>query len=314
MPTQVVKNHATPLTHANFSDIGDLGRALGWDIDFRQLTPGPQAIPATVVAGNHVALLRMNLNRSYHQCAYPPRGTITFGVPEKGAEDWFGASYPDQSILPFNLASGVDMVSRGGFLAYTISFAEDFLWYVAETFQLPVADVLYAPSSGAFIPDSEAVQNLRFLIRSHFRNDKTPLDSEQETALAIELLRAGAGEVAIVKSCTPVVRRKAVARALEYIDQCQGEVVAVGQLCAATGISWRTLTRAFHERFGLGPKAYLNRLRLSSVRTQLSTGDGEVVIADIANSQDFWHMGQFARDYRLVYGELPSETLRRSQL
>jgi AraC-like DNA-binding protein len=312
MSTQLVATQPTQLTDVNFDDIGDLGRSFGWEMDFRQLNPGPQFIPAAAVAGNHVAVIRMSLNRGYHQRACPPPGTITFGIPERGAEDWFGAPCPAQSILPFNLPSGVDMVSRRGFLAYTLSFAEGFLRDVAETCQLPVADVLVAPCSGAFIPDSQAVQKLRRLIRSYFHDDGPLLDNEQETALAIELLRAGWGEAAIVKSSTPVARRKALARALDYINECQGEVIAVGELCAATGISWRTLTRAFQERFGLGPKAYLNRLRLTAVRTNLSTAGGEIGIADIANRHGFWHMGQFARDYRLVYGELPSATLRRS--
>jgi AraC family ethanolamine operon transcriptional activator len=34
-------------------------------------------------------------------------------------------------------------------------------------------------------------------------------------------------------------------------------------------------------------------------------------ITGIANSWDGWHMGQFAKDYRRQFGELPSETLRR---
>jgi AraC family transcriptional regulator, ethanolamine operon transcriptional activator len=32
-------------------------------------------------------------------------------------------------------------------------------------------------------------------------------------------------------------------------------------------------------------------------------------IGDIANTWGFWHMGQFAADYRRQFGELPSETL-----
>ena len=34
-------------------------------------------------------------------------------------------------------------------------------------------------------------------------------------------------------------------------------------------------------------------------------------VADIANGWGFWHMGQFAADYRRQFGELPSETLAR---
>jgi len=30
----------------------------------------------------------------------------------------------------------------------------------------------------------------------------------------------------------------------------------------------------------------------------------------VANAWGFWHMGQFARDYRRLFGELPSDTLR----
>jgi len=38
----------------------------------------------------------------------------------------------------------------------------------------------------------------------------------------------------------------------------------------------------------------------------------EAGVAEIANAWGFWHMGQFARDYRFMFGELPSETLGRN--
>lgn len=312
--TQPTDTKPVQLLPAGYSDIGDLGRTLGWDIGFRQLDAGREFIPARLLAGDHVAVLRMTLNRGYHQCAYPPPGTITFGIPEQGVEDWFGATYPDQSILPFNQASGIDLVSREGFLAYTISFTEDFLRDVSDAFQLPLADILYRPSSGALIPDSQPVQKLRFLIRSYFHENPTLIDNEQEIELAVELLRAGLGKVATAESCAPVARRKAIVLALDYIDACKEEVIKVSELSSAIDIPRRTLNRAFHERFGLGPKAYLNRLRLAAARNQISSGNEDIVIADVANQQGFWHMGQFARDYRLLYGELPSETLRRTAL
>lgn len=99
--------------------------------------------------------------------------------------------------------------------------------------------------------------------------------------------------------------------ALDYLQEHEHETVTVGEICAGTGVSWRTLNRAFLERFGIGPKGYLQRLRLTGVRAKLSTCPGNTVIADVANEWGFWHMGQFARDYRGLFGELPSETLRR---
>jgi len=38
------------------------------------------------------------------------------------------------------------------------------------------------------------------------------------------------------------------------------------------------------------------------------------LVADVANRHGFWHMGQFAKDYRKTFGELPSETLKRSRV
>ena len=37
------------------------------------------------------------------------------------------------------------------------------------------------------------------------------------------------------------------------------------------------------------------------------------IVADTANARGFWHMGQFAADYRRMFGKLPSETLARGR-
>jgi AraC family ethanolamine operon transcriptional activator len=305
---------ATPLPaqviQGEFSDAGALGRAIGFEINFRQLDNARQNIPATILAGNHVTLLKMHFNCGYHQCAYAPSGAITVGIPEVGVEDWFSATYPDQSLLLFNQASGIDLVSRRDFRAYTISIGEGFLREVSHSFQLPLADSLVSPSSGGLITNSPAVQRLRCMLRSLFCGSQ-PLH-ECETELAIELLQSGLETATLTDRSSPRTKALAIAKMLEYVEGRKGEVIGVGEVCAATGVAWRTLTRAFHERFGLSPKAYLNRIRLTEVRTQLLSAPEKLLITDIANDQGFWHMGQFARDYRLVYGELPSETLQRT--
>jgi AraC family ethanolamine operon transcriptional activator len=62
--------------------------------------------------------------------------------------------------------------------------------------------------------------------------------------------------------------------------------------------------------FGIGPKAHLQCHLLSAVRDQLLTRSGHSLTADIANSWGFWHMGQFAADYRKLFGELPYKSLK----
>ena len=53
--------------------------------------------------------------------------------------------------------------------------------------------------------------------------------------------------------------------------------------------------------------------RLNAARRELRHGGPDTVVADVANHQGFWHMGQFAADYRRMFGELPRETLARAR-
>ena len=83
-------------------------------------------------------------------------------------------------------------------------------------------------------------------------------------------------------------------------------------LCRATVPSGRTLRRAFTEELGMGPKPYLQALRLNGAYRDLRRGDPrETQVNDVANSWGFWHMGQFAADYRRLFAELPARTLGR---
>ena len=111
-------------------------------------------------------------------------------------------------------------------------------------------------------------------------------------------------------SRSAATRAKSVRLALDYMTDGAGDGVSIAGICAATGASWRTLDRGFRERFGIGPKAYLNRFRLGQVRSELLQGRADTGVADAANEWGFWHMGQFAKDYRKMFGELPSETLK----
>ncbi len=96
------------------------------------------------------------------------------------------------------------------------------------------------------------------------------------------------------------------------IDERNDSSIKIRELFQTAKISERTLLRLFHERFGISPKAYLTRLRLCKVRRELRQAvPCEVKIADTANNWGFWHMGQFASDYKRFFGELPSTTLER---
>ncbi|MCP4333606.1 MAG: AraC family transcriptional regulator [Gammaproteobacteria bacterium] len=73
------------------------------------------------------------------------------------------------------------------------------------------------------------------------------------------------------------------------------------------------MEKPFLKRFGVTTKKYIKCLRLAQVHRGLRDFDRQdcVSIIELAGIHGFWHMGQFAKDYRQLYGELPSVTLGR---
>lgn len=110
-------------------------------------------------------------------------------------------------------------------------------------------------------------------------------------------------------------RQALIVKAIDYMRSRIGEPIPITDLCAALCVSQRTLQYCFEEVLQTNPVAYLKALRLNGVRKELKQGRaGEVVIQDIAARWGFWHLSRFAQEYRQMFGELPSETLRTAHL
>jgi transcriptional regulator GlxA family with amidase domain len=77
-------------------------------------------------------------------------------------------------------------------------------------------------------------------------------------------------------------------------------------------VSERALRKAFQGAHGVPPSRYLRRLRLSEARRALlSAQDRNVTVTEIATLFGFAELGRFSVEYRAVFGESPSVTLRR---
>ena len=136
--------------------------------------------------------------------------------------------------------------------------------------------------------------------------------AEQKLVPAIRNLLAVPQEVAPMHGRHAIPRRQIARASMEFADQHVGEYLSVQQLATAAGVSERTLRDAFQLCFGLAPVQYLNRRTLHQVRRCLEAADPSVAtVTEIATQFGVWQLGRFARDYRFLFGELPSETLHR---
>jgi transcriptional regulator GlxA family with amidase domain len=109
-----------------------------------------------------------------------------------------------------------------------------------------------------------------------------------------------------------VPRNRVIARTLALIESAQGKPLFIDDLCRATEVSERTLRNVFHEYFGVGPMRLLKVRQLLEIRRALLAGDpSRDTVARIAAGFGVWDFSLFARNYKALYGESPSESLRR---
>ncbi|WP_240038807.1 helix-turn-helix domain-containing protein [Okeania hirsuta] len=86
------------------------------------------------------------------------------------------------------------------------------------------------------------------------------------------------------------------------------------QLAENLGSSSSALLYGFQELFGISPMRYLKVRRLNAVRQRLKASDPEnCTITFLASEFGFYSPSHFTRDYKTMFGELPSETLRKKK-
>jgi AraC family ethanolamine operon transcriptional activator len=88
------------------------------------------------------------------------------------------------------------------------------------------------------------------------------------------------------------------------------EPITLDDLCRQIYASRRSVIQGFREHLGMGPMAYLKLQRLHAVRRELLAAEpDQVSVTGVAAQFGFFNSGHFARDYRQLFGELPSITL-----
>jgi AraC family transcriptional regulator, ethanolamine operon transcriptional activator len=135
--------------------------------------------------------------------------------------------------------------------------------------------------------------------------------TKQKLVQEIRNVLAGPHETEAMIGRHLVPREEIVRISMAFVDQHDGEYLTVKQLAVAAGVSERTLRDAFQHYFGVAPVRYLNRRTLHQFRRALKSADpSRATVTEIATQFGVWHFGRLARDYRFLFGELPSETLR----
>lgn len=104
-----------------------------------------------------------------------------------------------------------------------------------------------------------------------------------------------------------------IKRLEEFFGTNYNRPLYLAEICTAIGVSERTLRLCCQEHLGMGPVRYLwlRRMNLSR-RALLRANSAVTTVAQIAMDHGFWELGRFSVQYRALFGEAPSRTLRES--
>jgi AraC-like DNA-binding protein len=155
----------------------------------------------------------------------------------------------------------------------------------------------------------EAAINLATTVPDILAHREVSRATEQELVRATVACLADSGTI---KKPMPN-RQRIMQRFHQVIEANQYEPLYLTEICAAVGVTERTLRSACMDYLGLGPHRYLWLRRMNVARRALVLADPKAKsVTEIANDYGFGELGRFAVAYRALYGESPSATLRHS--
>lgn len=295
-------------------------------LDPCQLSAGPRPSQIARLACLRVCLDFADLGPAMHFIGEMARTSYTLvfvlACPEKGRSFNFSMTHSDGYMGFFPPGGVVDAVTPEGYSNATLTIqTADF--HAALKLHFPeIPQRVLRDGAGMRVGPHEQARLRSLLARIEFAMHRSPksvslpsarrqLDRELLAAF-LDALRSGCADLAPAPPKRTGGRHRQLRQAREYLAAHAGEPIYLDDLCTALRLSRRTVENLFTDLLGVSPITYLRHLRLHSVRRALldaQSSPGAVKFA--ALDCGFLHLGHFARDYRMLFGENPSETLAR---
>ena len=307
----------------NFADFEAFTASLhGYDIELQQLDRGRFRARSQQVVSGAVLLSHFIASRRLEVQGNSPANLRTFGIPTAQCQHFIWRDQPSDgnTIQVYRDVTELEMVTQPFFEAIDLSIPEDTLNNQCQTLGLPELDLITgnAEMLTCHPEDMRTLRHSLFRVCQTLSHapaliSTTGMQYEIEYELPRLLLKALCSAEPNKRRSRPLKKQLALRKAVDYIRTNTNSPITLNALCQVTQVSARTLQHAFLEHFGLSPKAYLRVQRLNDTHKELFASNPlDARVADVAHRQGFWHMGQFAFDYKRLFGELPSKTLRKT--
>ncbi len=284
-----------------------------WNTNFIQLSPGNFYADMKQCVCKDFQLGYVKFNKVVKQEGISPKGIWTFSFVNEVKIYWRNYKVQSNAIIIYSPGSEINAVSDSNFEVMTFSISENYLLEIAKKEKLEkFFDNL--KTMDLMVTNNSLWNSLRNSIMEQIiKNEKnfgTKNFHDFKESFTKKLILLLIDSKANTDKVSGKKRLKLLQDFEHYILEHITNHIKIRDIASLLNVSERTLLYACRNRFDMGPKAYLNILRLNHVHHRLSNNKNDGPISTIARESGFWHIGQFNIDYEKFFGELPSKTFQ----
>ena len=293
------------------SQIADWSRAIGWDIDYQQIGCGAFDASFSVVGCGQLKITRQVCNRDVAIKGVPPQDMLSVVLPVggNGVGVYQGVQLRENEGIVLRPEAEGFLKSPGNRWVSSVSISraqlEKALWNYNRC---ELSTII--PTSSTFAFSQQVTGKLNDSIIALLSTGIAKVGIlEMEDHMLQTIAKGLCGQLG---KAVERDRVKYVRQARDYIEDRLGDAVRLSEVAACAGVSSRTLTLAFREVLGVTPVEYIRNRRLNRARQLLlSSAHVSNPITHTAMQCGLPHLGYFSRDYMKLFGELPSQTVKR---
>lgn len=291
----------------------------GWDTRFQLVGASDCIARLQQSRSTGVLVNSVNFTGGTLQEGSTPSGMRTFALPLslQGPLAWLGRNATDHSLLQFGDAEELFAVVAGGCDICTISIDREILDDLLVQQGVDVGTFFRSDRAFSLAPGERALLLRDIALLSEFlakygQHDVMPalslgVQNELMSGLVCHLAQGALDDHPVrLQAAAQLVRS-----AITFMHEAEA-INSVFEIGEALGASRRSLELSFKKYLGIPPKRYLKILRMHRCRDELVRSEPSgTQVGEVARRHGYWHMGQFGRDYRALFGERPSDTLAR---
>lgn len=294
----------------------------GWQLELNQMSPGKIDYCLSIQKIGGLQFFRERTNRVLMKrgACWPGSVIFSFVIHAHGAA-WLGGHRLDDCRMTF-LADGQQMpetlTPEGLDVLYIALDKRQLAEKLAACGQHAIAQRLLSHQAIALqykddllqtSPMSQVVGQSDALHGAGAASGQLPFSEEQ----LLNYLLTVIGSAQSIHPVTDTHNKQVIDRARSLLLSDDGQSPSVTDVAAELGISRRYLQTCFNKAVGIPATAFVRAEKLNRVRRDLLKARQSLntsMIGDVATEAGFSHLSRFAAEYRQLFGELPSETVR----